>query len=220
MRALFLFLLLANMAFYAWVNHLRTPVSAAAHIQQVQITPEKIRLVDAPAPAASVATAGQAIVSQPATCIEWGAFVGLEAARGDTAMAELKLPSAQWQRVASDLDGHWVMIPPLKSRAEAERMTERLKHYGVTDYSLVQEPPQRRSAISLGMFRTEAAAQNALSGLQKRGVIEASIEKRQAFFQRVVFFVREPDAALVSRLSALQTVHPGTTVKAVDCPAD
>ena len=111
------------------------------------------------------------------------------------------------------------MIPPLKTRGEVERVAERLKGYGVTDYSIVQDPPQRRNAISLGIFRTEEAAQNLLAGLQKRGVTEATIEVREAFFRRVAFYVREPTDATVTKLSALKAANPGTDLKAVSCAA-
>jgi SPOR domain len=217
MRALFLFLLLGNAAFYAWVNYLRAPQSARERIQQVEITPEKIRLLSTPATVAKKAATPVAQL-KGAACVEWGAFIGPEAARGDAAIAELGLPAAQVRRVASDLDGHWVMIPPLRSRAAVERTTERLKELGVTDYSVVLEQP-RRNAISLGIFRTEEAAQNLLANLQKRGVTEATVELREAFFRRVVFYVREPNDAMVARLSALKAAHPGTEVKAVACPA-
>ncbi len=213
MRALFLFLLLGNAAFYAWVNYLRTPVSPQERIEQVQMSPEKIRLAAAPV------SKKPAVPLKGAACLEWGPFIGPEAARGDTAMGELALPAAQVRRVAADQDGHWVMIPPQRSRAAAERMTERLKELGVTDFSVVQEPVQRRNAISLGIFRTDEAAQNLLAGLQKRGVTEATIELREAFFRPVMFYVREPDDATVAKMSALKAAHPGTDVKAVACPA-
>ena len=58
-----------------------------------------------------------------------------------------------------------------------------------------------------------------LAGLQKRGVTEATIELREAFFRRVMFYVREPDDATVAKMSALKAAHPGTDVKAVACPA-
>ena len=218
MRAAFLFLLLGNAAFYAWVNYLRTPVNAQERIQQVEITPEKIRLVSKPASATKNTAAAPVAPLKGAACVEWGAFIGPEAARGDAVIAELGLPAAQVRRVASDLDGHWVMIPPLRTRAAAERMTERLKELGVTDYSVVLEAP-RRNAISLGIFRTEAAAQNLLASLQKRGVAEATVELREGFFRRVVFYVREPNKATLARLSALKAAQPGTDVKAVLCPA-
>ena len=220
MRAVFLVLLLGNAAFFAWANYLRTAVSAQEHIRQVEITPEKIRLVGAPL-SASTAAASKKVAAgvKGAACLEWGVFIGAEAARGDAAMAELGLPAAQVRRVVADLDGHWVMIPPLKTRGEVERVAERLKGYGVTDYSIVQDPPQRRNAISLGIFRTEESAQNLLAGLQKRGVTEATIEVREAFFRRVAFYVREPTDATVAKLSALKAANPGTDLKAVSCAA-
>lgn len=220
MRAVFLVLLLGNAAFFAWANYLRTAVSAQEHIRQVEITPEKIRLVGAPL-SISAAAASKKVAAgvKGAACLEWGVFIGAEAARGDAAMAELGLPAAQVRRVVADLDGHWVMIPPLKTRGEVERVAERLKGYGVTDYSIVPDPPQRRNAISLGIFRTEEAAQNLLAGLQKRGVTEATIEVREAFFRRVAFYVREPTDATVTKLSALKAANPGTDLKAVSCAA-
>ena len=50
MRALFLLFVLANLAFFAWDRYLRAPVSAEVHNRQVEITPEKIRLVKEVAP--------------------------------------------------------------------------------------------------------------------------------------------------------------------------
>ena len=218
MRLIFLLLVLAHLAFYAWAHYLRVAVDADAHIQQVQITPEKIRLLNAPAPRVQGSTAANPRHSQAAAaCLEWGAFIGAEAARADAAIAELGLPAAQLKRVAVDRPGYWVVIPPLKTRAEAERTAERLKGLGITD--IVLDPPQRRNAISLGIFRTEEAAQTLLNAVQKKGVNNAVLELRENFFRRVVFYVREPDAATVAKLSALRAATPGTEVKAVTCPA-
>ena len=220
MRAVFLLLVLGNLAFFAWERYLRVPQNAQERIRQVQITPEKIRLIAPPPsvmpsapPLAKAAADGKA-----AACLEWGAFIGPEAARADAAIAELGLPAAQIRRVATDLDGHWVVIPPLKSRADADKAAERLKGLGVTDYSLVLDPPQRRNAVSLGIFRTEEPAQILLAALRKKGVTDAVIERREGFFRRVVFYVREPNAAAVAKLSALRNTMPGTEIKAVSCP--
>src|SRR5688572_14365984 len=99
MRVFFLLLLLANFAFFAWDRYLRTPLSPETRIQQVQMTPEKIRIVNSPATpppaAASPATASPAAKAgeeKPARpCLAWGVFVGpQDAARADAAMAEAK----------------------------------------------------------------------------------------------------------------------------------
>ena len=222
MRVFFLLLLLGNAAFYAWAHYLRAPVSAQERIQQVQITPEKIRLVAAPVAGSTAASAAApakptAPLVKAGACLEWGSFIGNEAARADAAIAEAGFTAGQVQRLVSDLDGQWVMIPPRKSRAEVERVSEELKGLGVKDFTVVQEP-LRRNAISLGVFRTEEGAQNFLASLQKRGVAEATVEVRTAFFRRVSFVMRDPAEAMVARFVALKTAVAGTELKAVNCP--
>jgi SPOR domain len=222
LRIIFLLLVLGNLAFFAWDRYLRAPLDPQAHIQQVQITPEKIRLA-APTPTATprppaAAPIAAADIKAAGACLEWGTFIGPEAARGDTAIAELALPPAQVKRVSSDLVGYWVMMPALKSRADATKATEDLKALGVNDYSIVTDAPWR-NAISLGVFRTEEAAQTLLAALRKKGVTDAVMEKRDAFFRQVVFYVREPTDATVAKLTALRVANAGTEIKAVRCPA-
>ena len=221
-RMIFLLLVLGNLAFFAWDRYLRVPVSAAEHIQQVQITPEKIRIVKSAAPRTAAPQPVPAVAAETkaaAACLEWGVFVGPpEAARADAAMAEAKLPAPQTRRVLTDVDGHWVLIPPLKSPAEAAKVIENLKALGVTEYSIVPEPPQWRNAISLGIFRTEEAARTLLAEVQKKGVANVGIQRRERFFQQMVYYVREPGEADVAKLAALRNRVPGSEVKAVACP--
>lgn len=234
MRIVFLLLVLANLAFFAWLQFLRTPMSAEARIQQVQMTPEKIRIVNAPASAAPKAastvapalapaqgpTAQPDAEQAPAACLAWGAFIGpQDAGRADAAMAEAKLPPGQVRRVLSDADGHWVLIAPQKTQADIARTIENLKQIGVTDHMVVTEPPQWRNAISLGIFRTEDAARALLADLQKKGVADVTLARRERFFQLLVYLIREPDDALVARLATLRQRVPGSEVKAIACPA-
>lgn len=217
MRVLFLLLLFANVAYFAWDRYLRAPVSPEAHIRQVQMSPEKIRIASSQPPAAVVPPAVDAVATVP--CLEWGGFVGPEAARADTAIGELGLPPARVRRVVADLAAHWVLIPPFNTRAEAEKAAEALKAQGVTDYSVVNDPPQRRNAISLGIFRMEDAAQNLLAAVRSKGVTNAVVEPREGFFRQVIYYIREPNEATVAKLATLRATMPGTEVKAVSCPA-
>lgn len=237
MRLLFLLLLLANLGFFAWERYLREPLSAQARIQQVQMTPEKIRIVNTPPPApktvvavaaeasaaaegVKAATAAPAATAAEGACLAWGAIIGpQDAARADAALAEAKLPAAQVRRVLSDADGHWVLIPPQKSQADVNKVIDNLKQLGIADYSVVPEPPQWRNAISLGIFRTEESARALLAEIKKKGVTEAGVERRERFFQQVTFYVREPDEATVTKLAALRGRIGGSEVRAVACPA-
>jgi len=214
MRPLFLLMVLANLGFFAWDRYLRAPVSTEEHIRQVQITPEKIRLVNPPAvPGKSTMAATTA-----AACMEWGAFAGAAVARADAAMAELALPASQFRRVVVEASGYWVYIPPLKSKAAAEKSGKALKELGVTEYSVVQDQSQWRNAISLGIFRSDEAAQAFLTSLQKKGVTDAVAEKRENFLKQVVFYVREPSEATVAKLASIRTTMPASEVRAIPCP--
>lgn len=210
MRTIFLLIVFANLAFFAWDHYLRAPVNTEDHIRQVQITPEKIRLLND--------SAARAKAAAGAACLEWGAFSGAAAARADAAMAELALPAEQYKRVLADASGYWVYIPPLKSRNEADKAGRALKELGVTDYSVVQDQTPMRHAISLGIFRTDDAAQAFLKSLQKRGVADAVAEKRENFLRQVVFYIREPSEATVAKLAAIRANLPASEIRAVACP--
>lgn len=239
-RIFFLLLVLGNLAFFAWDRYLRVPVSAEAHIQQVQITPEKIRIIESKAARPPVAkpgapgeeanatdaanTAGATgttgATKTAAACLEWGVFVGApEAARADAAIAEAGFAPGQARRVLSDVDGHWVLIPPGKTRADVGKAVENLKELGIAEYTVVPEPPQWRNAVSLGVFRTEEAARKLLAEVRAKGVDNATVERRERFFQQVVYFVREPSEADVAKLATLRSRVQGSDVKAVACPA-
>jgi len=215
MRALFLLFVLANLVFFAWDRYLRAPVSAEAHNRQVEITPEKIRIVRETVPPRKA----NAPAGGTAACMEWGAFAGAAVARADAAMEELGLPASQFKRVTVEASGYWVYIPPRKSRNEAEKFARALKELGVTEFTVVQEKTEWRNAISLGIFRSDEAAQAFLKSLTRRGVTGAVAEKRENFLRQVVFYVREPSEATVAKLAAMRAQLPASEVRAVPCPA-
>jgi len=219
MRTLFLLLVLANFAFFAWDRYLRPPASGETQIQQIQIAPEKIRLLNAPAPVRSAAKGTAVAAAAPAAaCMEWGAFSGATVARADAAITELDLPASQVKRVIAEASGYWVYVPPLKSRNEAEKAGRALKELGVTEYSVVQEQTQWRNAISLGIFRTDDAAKAYLATLEKKGVTGVVAEKRENFLRQVVFYIREPSEITVAKLAAIRVALPASEVRAVPCP--
>lgn len=230
MRALFFLLALANLVFYAYASVARQDGAVESRIAQLQIAPEKIRLLKASSgvpverpkgpskavPAAPAkAAAGTAL---PAACLEWGIFAGPNVARAETALARLELPAGQVERAVTDAGGYWVYMPPFKTRAEVDRKIRELKDLGVTEFFVVQDAGPWRNAISLGIFRTDEAAQAFLAGLRGRGVRSAIAARRENFLKQVAFYVREPDTATVARLTELQQQFSGSDLKAGTCP--
>ena len=226
MRALFLLMILANLVFFAYAQVAREP-SASGQMPQLEVRPDTIMVVMAssngaldrlPSSTASPQDkrgSGKAVA--PSACIEWGIFAGPDVARADTALGRLELPQDRIERTVADAGGYWVYIPALKSKSETDRKIGELKALGVSDFFIVQDAGQWRNAISLGIFRTDEAAQGFLNKLRDRGVRSAVAERRENFLKQIAFLVREPDASTVARLAALQQEFPGSELKATPC---
>lgn len=226
MRALFLLLVLANLVFFAYAHISREGVGAGDSLGQLQVAPERIRLLKAAGemPADKPRAPGRAIPPTPrisvapSACLEWGVFAGPHVSRAETALAQLPLAPGQLERLVTDAGGYWVYMPPLKTKAEVDKKIGELKTLGVTEFFVVQDPGQWRNAISLGIFRSEEAAQAFLAKLKERGVRSAIAARRENFLKQVAFYVREPSDATVARVTALQREFPGTEIRAGPCP--
>lgn len=224
MRALFLLLVLVNLVFFAYAHVAREGTGSS--VQQLQIAPERIKLLKAAgeAPPDKAKAPGKAIPPAPrvsfapAACLEWGVFAGPAVTRAEAALAQLPLGSSQVDRQVTDAGGYWVHMPPLKTKAEADKKVAELKALGVTEFFVVQDVGQWRNAISLGIFKSEEAAQAFLSDLKERGVRSAIAARRENFLKQVAFYVREPSEAAVAWVTALQREFPGSEIKAGPCP--
>jgi cell division protein FtsN len=139
-------------------------------------------------------------------------------AKAEAALAQLELPAAQIERTVTDASGYWVHMPPQKTKTEADRKVRELNTLGVTELVMVTDPGEWRYAISLGIFRTDEAAQAFLAGLRKQGVRSAVVARRENFLKQVVFYVREPSPATTARLTLTQAEFPGSELKAGPCP--
>jgi hypothetical protein len=228
MRAFFLLLVLVNLAYFAYGRVVLEGGGADGRIPQLQVAAEKIKLLNATgrAPAdkprppvkALPAAPPKTATAAPAACLEWGIFAGPGVAHAERALASLELPEGQVERTVTDAGGYWVHMPPHKNKAEADRKVRELRNLGVTEFFVVQDAGQWRNAISLGVFRTDEAAQAFLAGLKQRGVRSAIVTRRENFLKQVSFYVREPSVATVARLTLLQQEFPGSEMKAGPCP--
>jgi sporulation related protein len=225
MRALFLLLLLANLAFFAWWRTLSPPevVTDAAPLKR-QIEPEKLKII-APAdlppavPSAPAAPAKPSPVAAPVVatrCMEWGSFTLTDAPRAQKALEPLALGPRLAQRRTEETAGWWVFIPPQANRAAAQKKAAELKDLGVDDYFIVLEEGAHRWALSLGVFRTEEAAAARLAALRAQKVRSAVIGPRETVVPKIWLQVRSVDAALEAKLKEIALQIDGSELKS--CP--
>ncbi|HSU77559.1 MAG TPA: SPOR domain-containing protein, partial [Burkholderiales bacterium] len=172
MRALFLLLALANVLFLAWSRYVAPPEAAAdpAPLGR-QIEPQKLKVI-APADLPPLAARPAPVVLK---CIEWGSFTLADASLAQAALEPLQLGGRLAQRRTEESAGWWVFIAPQGSRPAAQKKAAELKALAVDDYFVVQEEGPYRWALSLGVFRSEEAAQARLTALRAQGVRSAQV---------------------------------------------
>jgi hypothetical protein len=210
MRLFFLLVVLANAATFAYIRYAESRAGADAQIAMLQISPDKVRLVKAgPVPAA--ANREKPPLSQ--VCVEWGAFNADEAARAAAALAAFDLGERLSRRDAGE--SYWVYIPPMKSRADADRKAGEVRGLGIADFYVVQDAGPMQFAISLGVFKTEEAANNRLAQIRPKGIRSAIVAPYGA--STTTFVIREPGDATTLKLAELKTEFPGAALKAVAC---
>jgi len=235
MRAVFLLLVAANLALFAWSRYYATPDSAVdPEPARRQVHPENIRLLTGaelaglplikpkPAEPAVPAAAGAPAPGAPAEsaqkaggCSEWGGFSVAEAPRAEQVLEPLALGARLSQRRSEDKAGWWVFIPPQGNRPAAQKKAAELKALGIDDYFILQEENSLRWALSLGVFSSADAAKARLEALRVKGVRSAQIGERDTQVTKIWFQIRGADAALQARLKEFAKALPGTELR--DC---
>jgi len=224
-RTLFLLLLLANVAFFAWARYVSPPDASADPLPLTrQIEPEKMKIVtpnEVPAPAPAPAAAQRAPTANAAPsaapvalkCMEWGSFTIADAPRAEKALEPLALGPRLAHRRTEETAGWWVFIPPQGSRAAAIRKAAELKSLSIDEYFIVQEEGPYRWAVSLGIFRNEDAAQARLVTLRNQGVRSAQAAPREMVVPKVWLQVKNVDAPLQARLKDTARTIEGSELR-------
>lgn len=215
MRTLFVFLAVANVVFFVWARYIAPP-EAAADPRPIarQIEPDKVKVVS-PAELSSTSVRSPAAGSGAVKCIEWGSFSPADLPRAQNALEPLALGSRLVQRRTEEPPGWWVFIAPQGSRPAAFKKAAELKALAVEDYFVIQDEGPHRWAVSLGLYRTEEAAQARLAALRSQGVRSAEIGPRDSAPPKVWLQVRGIDTALQARLSEVARTIESTELR--DC---
>lgn len=95
----------------------------------------------------------------------------------------------------------WVHIPAQGNREGAEKKAAELRRLGVDDLFVMQDPGPNQFAVSLGLYKNEAAATRLLEALKEKGVRSAQIVARGAGTVRIE--VRGPGDGLSTVVSDL-----------------
>jgi hypothetical protein len=214
MRAAVLLLLLANVILFGYARLDRAAQSEAGRLG-TQVQPERIRVLTSQQVAA---LAPGKVASLPDVCIEWGPFSDADRVRAQADIEPLQLGRLVSQRAVAADPMWWVSTGPVASRASADKRAAELKLLAIDDLSVV-DTGKGQFTVSLGVFRTEAAANARIEALASRGVAGTRAEPRASGPTQSVLVVRDPPQAAVARLKELQPQYPGSDLKVGACTA-
>ncbi|WBS03794.1 SPOR domain-containing protein [Pseudoduganella sp. SL102] len=138
-------------------------------------------------------------------CIEIGNFMLAEARRFEAELAPLQLGDRQSRRnvPGQEVSSYVVNIPPFANREAANRKAADLRAKGVDNFYIIPDNQPMRLAISLGVFKQEAAAQTQLAALVKQGVTGVRITPRYAPSKQLVFQFRDIGTTTRARLEKI-----------------
>lgn len=196
-----------------------TPSPASSPAVSAPATPHVSAPIHLPisVPKPASAPLAATVPSKTANCAEWGEFSGDDLTRAQQALSLMKLGDNLSQRSVEHNHGYWVYIPPLKKRANVEKKIAQLKERGVKDYFVVQEKGKWLNAISLGVFRTQEAAQKYIEMLRGKDVRTAKLGERVSKLKYTVFVINDLDSGTADKLHALQQEFPESELKLSAC---
>jgi len=214
MRTALLLLLLANLVLFGYARLDRAAQSEAGRLG-AQVQPDRIRVLSSQ----QVAALGPGkVAALPDVCVEWGPFAEADRLRALADIEPLQLGRLLTQRSAGADPVWWVNTGPVTTRGAADKRAAELRLLSIDDLSVV-DMGKGQFTVSLGMFRTEGAANARVEALATRGVAGTRVEARATGVTQSMLVVRDPPQTAVARLKELQLQYPGSDLKVGACTA-
>lgn len=237
LRVVFFLLLAVNAALFAlgrgYFGNFQADAHEPARLRK-QLNANRITLLPA-APAGAPAGAEAAVAVAPTTapapaiappkpapkapelfaCTEVGNFLLADARRFEARIAPLELGDRQsrYNVPGQEISSYIVYIPSLGSKEAADKKAGELKQLGVDSYFVMSDNTPMRWAISLGVFKLEAGAQNLLAALVKQGVHSAKVGPRYGSSKQLAFQFRNLDRATRGRLDQIKAAFPAQEMR-------
>jgi len=171
--------------------------SAAA----VETPPEPVPV---PAPVATIA------------CTQAGSFAAGDARRFETRIERLGFGARQSRTSVphQEVTSHLVYLPPNGGKDGADRRTAELKEKGVTNFFVMQGEGPMKWAVSLGVFKTDTAAQGLVTALGKQGVRGVRVLPRGPQTTRAAWQFRDLTEEERKRVAEIADDFAGVQVRA------
>lgn len=235
LRLVVILLVLANAGYFAWTQGMLAPLGLSTQVQseshrlQEQVQPEAIRLLNAPrtdtasrtpptvqaaapveTPAAQTAVP---VAAPPATaCWRVGGYTPAQADALRQALQGQPALAGLWQLDEAQTSGRWIVyMGKLNDELMARKKTE-LREMNVEFREI--RGGALGPALALGTFSTEAAAQQGLAIVTRKGVRTARVVQERPEVRGQLLRLTRVDSALKAQLESLKPQLEGRVLQA------
>ncbi len=215
LRLAVLLLLLLNLSYYLWSEDLLRGAGLGPAVQtepqrlarQIQPDAVQLRKPEAVMPESAGSAPSASTAGPPGECLEAGPFDQPQSAVLKRA-AMAALPASAWALVPKMMPARWIVyIGQYSSAITIENKRAELAALKISVQPLIN--PELELGLSLGHFKTRAAATAALEALKKRGLRKAIVVQEQPELPGTVLRVRLSNGIERAQLSGLTAALAG-----------
>ncbi len=234
MKFVFWALLAANAGLYAYSQGYLGKVEGGEREPQrlkTQLASERMVMLSAAearaaaetAAAAEPAPAAQEAPPEPApapvdtiACTQAGSFAAGDARRFENRINRLGFGDRQSRTSVpfQEVTSHLVYLPPNGGKDGADRRVAELKEKNISNFFVMQGEGPMKWAVSLGVFKTDTAAQSLVAALGKQGVRGARVLPRGPQTTRAAWQFRDLTEEERKRIADIADEFAGVQVRA------
>lgn len=191
------------------------PPNSEKLVMRVQAAAEVVQELTKSPPEAMLASA-PAVQPEMIACTEIGNFNSIEARQFEVSLTALNLARKPMVQTIVEAASYMVYIPSQDGKSGAEHKSAELGRLGIQDFYVIpasQANPALRWAISLGVFKTEAAAKAYVGQLIPKGVRSARIIARNLSASKQAYQWHHIDAVTQTALAGLKEKFPAQELR-------
>lgn len=195
----------------------RMVMLSAAEARAAAETAAETAAAAAPAPAAEDAPPEPAPAPvETIACTQAGSFAAGDARRFENRINRLGFGERQSRTSVpfQEVTSHLVYLPPNGGKDGADRRVAELKEKGISNFFVMQGEGAMKWAVSLGVFKTDTAAQSLVAALGKQGIRGARVLPRGPQTTRAAWQFRDLTEEQRKRVVGIAEDFAGVQVRA------
>ena len=178
MRTIFISLLLANLAYFAWARWVDVPPPPAS---EASVRLPQLKLVEElpPDQRPALGAVHPTVLNDGTECHSVGPFADVEGSvRAASLLSARGFALRQRTEQGQGSEGYWVYVTGVKTQAEADHALATLEQGGIKDGVLMPESADAGRRVSLGLFSDRTRAEKRVQAARDAG-LKAEISERK-----------------------------------------